>query len=84
MTPAENEMFSMHNTAVESVKACIPGLTIHDAEQFVALSGGDNGNLAEKAMELCGFEFVVDFARNKIDEAIQGADPDGQVDPTSA
>ena len=84
MTPEENETFSMHNTAVESVKACIPGLAVHEAEQFVALSGGDNGELAEKAMELCGFEYVVDYTRNKIDEVIQGVDSGSQVDPTSA
>ena len=56
--------------AVESVKACIPELERAGAEQLVALAGGEFGDLAGKAMQLCGLQFVHDFARGKIDEAL--------------
>ena len=86
-TAEENKELSLHNMAVESVKACIPGLDL-DAEGLVALSGGEYGDLAEKAMQLCGLELVLKFARGKIDEAMNATDEkpdsDGEVDPTSA
>ena len=87
LTPEEDEMFSFHNTAVESVKACIPGLGL-DAEGLLALSGGDFGDLAGKAMQLCGLQVVHDFARSKVDEALNATDEQpasgGEVDPTSS
>ena len=86
----KTERFSLHNMAVESVKACIPELERAGAEQLVALSGGEYGDLAGKAMQLCGLQFVHDFARSKIDEALQtttlteAANEGGEVDPTIA
>ena len=83
---------SVYEMAAESVKACIPGLERDGAEGLVGLSGGEFGDLAEKAMQLCGLQFVYDFARRKIDEAMQdapeptlteAANEGGQVDPTS-
>ena len=54
----------------------------------MALSGGEYGDLAGKAMQLCGLQFVYDFARSKVDEALHRSDaPDdagGEVDPTFA
>ena len=63
LAPEENEMFSFHGSAVESVKACIPGLERDGAEVLVALSGGEFADLAGKAMQLCGLQVVHDFAR---------------------
>ena len=93
-TAEETERFSMHNMAVESVKACIPGLKRDGAEGLVALAGGEYGDLAEKAMQLCGLQFVFDFARVKVDEALdttpktttltEAANRGGEVDPTFA
>ena len=90
-TAEETERFSMHNMAVESVKACIPGLERDSAEGLVALSGGEYSDLAEKAMQLCGLQFVYDFARGKVDEVLhnsttltEAANEGGEVDPTSA
>ena len=89
-TAEETERFSIHNMAVESVKACIPELERDGAEQLVALSGGEYGDLAGKAMQLCGLQFVHDFARSKIDEALhpktltEAANEGGEVDPTFA
>ena len=89
LTPEENERLSMYNMSGESVKACIPGLDIDGAFRLVALSGGEFGELAEKAMHLCGLKFVYDFARSKVDEAMhdpmtltEAADEGGRLDPT--
>ena len=81
---------SVYDMAAESVKACIPGLERDGAEGLIGLSGGEFGDLAEKAMQLCGLQFVYDFARRKIDEAMEDAPEStpteaaaegGQVDP---
>ena len=88
LTPEEAEFFSIQNTVVESVKACIPGLSASDAEQLVSLSGSFYGDLAENAMRLCGLGIAVEHARGQIDKAMnatnEAPDPDGEVDPTSA
>ena len=86
LTPEETERLSMYNMAAESVKACIPGLDIDSASGLVALAGGEFSTLAEKAMHLCGLQFVFDFSRGKVDEALHATDekPDsgGELDPT--
>ena len=86
LTPEESEFFSIHNTVVEAVKACIPGLRSSDAEQFVSLAGGYYSDLAEKAMQLCGMGIAIEHARGTIDKAMNAADeqPDsgGEADPT--
>ena len=84
LTDDEKEMFSIHNTVAESVKGCIPGLSLSDAEQLVSLAGGYYSDLAEKAMQLCGLGMAIEHARGKIDEAMQAGDAGGEVDPTFA
>ena len=49
---------SMYNMTAEAVKACIPGLDL-DGQGLVALSGGEFGELSEKAMHLCGLQFIL-------------------------
>ena len=72
--------------SAEAVKACVPGLDLDGASGLVALSGGEFGDLSEKAMHLCGLQFIYEFSRGKVDEALQAPDePDnsgGELDPT--
>ena len=89
----EEQRLSMYNMTAEAVKACIPGLDLDGARGLVALSGGEFCTLAEKAMHLCGLQFIFEFSRGKVDEALSGegagatlteaaANEGGEVDPT--
>ena len=86
----EEQRLSMYNMTAEAVSACIPGLDLDGARGLVALSGGEFCTLAEKAMHLCGLQFIFEFSRGKVDEALSGegatlteaANEGGEVDPT--
>ena len=92
LSPEEEQRLSMYNMTAEAVKACIPGLDLDGARGLVALSGGEFCTLAEKAMHLCGLQFILDFSRGRVNEALSGqavttteaANEGGELDPTSA
>ena len=92
LTREEEQKLSMYNMTAEAVAACIPGLDLDGARGLVALSGGEFCPLAEKAMDLCGLQFIYEFSRGKVEEALgepgatltESDSEGGTADPTFA